>query len=131
MESRLIHVDTHVVVWLYQGILELFPPQVIRWIDESSLHISPIVALEIQYLYETKRIKVPAARILEDLETRIGLAQDALDFSHVIRIALKEKWTRDPFDRLIVSQAKARQAPLLTRDQTILRHYSKARWEKS
>ncbi len=34
----------------------------------------------------------------------------------------------DPFDRLIVANAKARNAPLVTKDERIRRHYSSAVW---
>ena len=37
-------------------------------------------------------------------------------------------WTRDPFDRIIVAQAKIRNSALVTRDREIRLHYSKAVW---
>lgn len=42
--------------------------------------------------------------------------------------ALKESWTRDPFDRLIVANAKAAGAPLITKDERIRKHYRRAIW---
>ena len=128
MEAGVVHLDTHVVIWLYSGLLNLVPPRVVFTINENSLRISPIVALEIQYLYETKRITIPADTILEDLDLRIGLRMDRLSFARVVRQSLNEVWTRDPFDRLIVSQAKIRQVPLLTKDRSIRKHYKNARW---
>jgi PIN domain nuclease of toxin-antitoxin system len=128
MEAGVVHLDTHVVVWLYAGYLDLIPPKIAISIDKNHLRISPIVALEIQYLFETGRIKIPADSILEDLDLRIGLKLDGLSFARVVRQSLKENWTRDPFDRLIVSQARIRQIPLLTRDRTIRDHYKKAQW---
>jgi PIN domain nuclease of toxin-antitoxin system len=37
-------------------------------------------------------------------------------------------WTRDPFDRLVVSQAALADSILITRDRLILEHYPKAVW---
>lgn len=37
-------------------------------------------------------------------------------------------WTRDPFDRTITAQAARVGAFLLTRDETIRRHYAAAVW---
>ena len=128
MEAGVVHLDTHVVVWLYAGYLDLIPPKIAISIDKNLLRISPVVALEIQYLFETGRIKIPADSILEDLDLRIGLKLDGLSFARVVRQSLKENWTPDPFDRLIVSQARIRQIPLLTRDRTIRDHYKKAQW---
>ncbi|MCI0415840.1 PIN domain-containing protein [bacterium] len=128
MEAGVVHLDTHVVVWLYSGLLHLVPSRIALAIDENSLRVSPIVALEIQYLYETRRITIRANTILEDLDLRIGLRLDRLSFARVARQSLLEKWTRDPFDRLIVAQARIRQVPLLTKDRTIRKHYKNARW---
>jgi PIN domain nuclease of toxin-antitoxin system len=128
MEAGIIHLDTHLVVWLYAGAVDLIPQRVRTLIDESVLRISPIVGLEMQYLYETGRITVSSDTILEDLDLRIGLKFDRLSFARVIRQSLLEKWTRDPFDRLIVSHAKIRQVPLLTKDRSVRNHYKKARW---
>jgi PIN domain nuclease of toxin-antitoxin system len=128
MEAGVVHLDTHVVVWLYSGLLDLISSRVTVLLNENSLRVSPIVALEIQYLYETGRITIPADSIMEDLDLRIGLRLDRLSFARVVRQSLREKWTRDPFDRLIVSQARIRQVPLLTKDKTIRRHYKHARW---
>ena len=128
MEAGIVHLDTHVVVWLYSGLLDLIPPRVELAVNQNVLRISPVVALEIQYFYETGRITIPADTILEDLDMRIGLRMDRLSFTRVVRQSLSEKWTRDPFDRLIVSQARIRQVPLLTRDRTIRMYYKNARW---
>jgi PIN domain nuclease of toxin-antitoxin system len=128
MEAGVVHLDTHVVVWLYSGLIDLIPSNVAVQINQNSLQISPIVGLEIQYLHETGRTTIPADKILEDLDLRIGLKLDRLSFARVMRQSINEKWTRDPFDRIIVAQARIRQVPLLTKDRTIQKHYKKARW---
>jgi PIN domain nuclease of toxin-antitoxin system len=128
MEAGVVYLDTHLVVWLYSGLLGLIPERIARLIDHHSLRISPIVALEIQYLYETDRITTPADTILEDLDLRIGLKFDRLSLARVVRQSLCENWTRDPFDRLIVAQARIRQQPLLTKDRIIRKNYKKAEW---
>jgi hypothetical protein len=46
-----------------------------------------------------------------------------------LEIALGETWTRDPFDRLIVSHAKANgRAGRITRDELIAAHYPNTIW---
>jgi PIN domain nuclease of toxin-antitoxin system len=40
-----------------------------------------------------------------------------------------QTWTRDPFDRIIVAQARLRGAPLLTKDRTIQTHHAEAFWD--
>lgn len=75
-----------------------------------------------------RRLKPAAATMISGLEEQLGLRVCNLPFSTVVQQALAEKWGRDPFDRLIVANAKANRTPLLTKDQQIRRHYSRAIW---
>ncbi len=120
--------DTHVVVWLYAGQVNKFTPTGRQQINSSDLFISPIVRLELQYLNEIGRIRENAEIIVADLGDRIGLVLEDAPLNELTSIGINEQWTRDPFDRLIVSHAKLRQATLLTRDATIAQHYDRALW---
>ena len=124
----MIYLDTHVVVWLYGGLTEEFSRSAVAALEANELLISPMVRLELQYLFETKRVTVKPDVILSALATEIGLSTCALAFSAVVQKALTVGWTRDPFDRLIVAQAIAGKRALLTRDQTILSHFDRATW---
>lgn len=124
----MIYLDTHVVVWAYAGEVERFPAPVRAQIEENDLLISPIVLLELQYLREIDRLTVSPTVLLENLASTIGLAVCDLPLIRVITEALLQTWTRDPFDRIITATAAARGAPLLTKDETILRQYPRALW---
>lgn len=124
----MIYLDTHVVAWLYAGEKDLFPNKVRTLIDTQELLISPIVELELQYLYELQRTTQPGSVVVESLEQEIGLARCELPFAPVIAAALTNAWTRDPFDRIVVAQAQVRDTELLTRDAAIRDHYPEAIW---
>lgn len=124
----MIHLDTHVVVWLYQGAAERFPASVRATLDTEPLAISPIVLLEMAYLQEIGRIRASAGEIFAYLHEAIGLDQDPTSFSAVVARSLGQTWTRDPFDRIIVAQSIAAGVGLLTRDEEIRRHFSFAVW---
>jgi PIN domain nuclease of toxin-antitoxin system len=49
-------------------------------------------------------------------------------FSSVVTKALELKWTRDPFDRLITSQAAIDDSKLLTKDTIIHTYFAEAVW---
>ena len=125
----MIHLDTHVVVWLYAGDLRRFSPAARRRLDREDLRISPMVALEVQYLHEVGRISEKADVVLSDLGRKLGLAQAEGDFSAVAAAAIDLGWTRDPFDRLIVAHAALSGATLLTKDRPIRRHFRQALWD--
>jgi PIN domain nuclease of toxin-antitoxin system len=90
-----------------------------------------MVRLELQYLYEIGRVGSTPIPVLDALGSAIGLTICKAGFPAVVREAEKQNWTRDPFDRLIVAQASLLNAPLITRDSTIHKHYSKAMWGTS
>lgn len=124
----MIHLDTHAVAWLYAGDLARFPRPVREVLEEEQLTVSPMVELELQLLYEIRRIADPGRTILDDLVERVGLRVSSAPFQRVVAAAAKFDWTRDPFDRLIVGQALADAARLVTRDRVIRRHYRAALW---
>jgi len=123
-----IHLDTHVVVWLYAGEVGRFSAGPRRRLEREELRISPIVALELEYLHEIGRIGESASLVLRDLAGRLGLAEDPGDFAAVVAAARGITWTRDPFDRLIVGHAAVSGTSLLTRDRIIRQHYRHAVW---
>jgi len=127
--AALIYLDTHVVTWLRTGRIDALPGRARLLLEENDLLISPFVVLELQYLFEIQRASEPAEVVLAALTRDVGLEVCELPFFAVARIALGQSWTRDPFDRIIVSQAVLRGAPLLTRDQSIRDHCSQAVWD--
>lgn len=124
----MIYLDTHVVVWLCEARTEKLTPQGIAAIDGDAAAISPMVVLELAYLYEAKRTKVGAERMIQMLTDQIELVVDKQPFDRVAEQAIHETWTRDPFDRLIVAQAKLTQSRLLSKDRMIREHYRHAIW---
>jgi PIN domain nuclease of toxin-antitoxin system len=129
MEASMMYfLDTNAVIFLYQGETEKFSEKGRNIIENNDLFVSPIVHLELQYLYEVGRLKKTSSDICQALYREIGLQSVSLPINVLVASAIEESWTRDPFDRLITSHAKVEKAHLLTRDQTILKNYSKAIW---
>jgi len=100
----------------------------VEYIENNDLYISPIVYLELKFLYEISRIKVAPAEILENLSASIGLSVCDKKFFQIINESISLDWARDPFDRIIVANAIANDAVLITKDTKILENYVKARW---
>jgi PIN domain nuclease of toxin-antitoxin system len=91
--------------------------------------VSPVVELELTYLYEIGRVAEPAAAPLRALRRSIGLQTADAPLAAVAQTAVELSWTRDPFDRLISAHAIVADAPLLTADHTILDHLPLATWD--
>lgn len=90
--------------------------------------VSPIVELELTYLYEVGRVTEPASAPLTALRRTIGLEIADASVAELVRAATDLSWTRDPFDRLIAAHALVSNAPLITADETIRANLSLATW---
>ncbi len=129
MESWLmVFLDTNAVIWLYQAELNRFSDEVKLIMESNDLVISPLVKLELKYLFEVQRVNQKPDRIIGGLYDSIGLQLHNVPLTALIEQSLYETWTRDPFDRLITAHARLEKKGLITKDETILNHYSKAIW---
>ena len=123
------YLDTNVVVWLAQGDLARIPLTAQNILDQADLLISPMVLVELEYLYEVNRIRLSSRDVLRKVSHEAGIRVCDLAFPRVADVVIDEKWTRDPFDRIIVAQAKANGLALLvSADEEIRKHYPRAVW---
>jgi PIN domain nuclease of toxin-antitoxin system len=127
-KSGLVHLDTHIVCWLYEGRSELLTPASLRVIESGLLQASPVVQLELTYLHEIGRISREGSYVLDALAKDIGLSVADVSLAQVMKIAGALTWTRDPFDRMIVAHAMIADAALVSKDRLIRRHCDRAIW---
>jgi PIN domain nuclease of toxin-antitoxin system len=127
--AGIAYLDTDVVLWLAQGSLESLSLRAVALLETAALLVSPTVLLELEYLHEAGRIRLPARDIQRKVEHELGVRLCDLPFAVIVSAALDESWTRDPFDRLIVANAKANGfASLISADKEIAQHYSRTVW---
>ena len=124
----MIYLDTHVLVIIWLGAPEKLGTAARKALSDTDLRVSPAAILELELLHEIRRLDPTANKLISDLAEQVGLRVCDLPFSSVVHHALTEKWGRDPFDRLIVANAKANHAALLTKDERIHKHYPRAIW---
>ena len=123
------YLDTHVAVWLAQGDLRRISRAAHEHIARSALLISPMVMIELQYLFQIKRISHNARDLQRKLEQELGVRVCHLSFPSIASVAIDEDWTREPFDRIIVAHAKANNfAYLISADENVRRFYPRAVW---
>ena len=90
--------------------------------------MSPMVVTELAYMCEIGRLQADAERVQAQLEHEFGVTVSMASFSDVCRTSIRQTWTRDPFDRLIVANAIVDGARLVTADQVILDNFKDAIW---
>ena len=125
---RKLFLDTHAVIWLAEGRIEKFTDNGIKELSRSSLLISPMVRLELQFLHQKlKFLEAPDVTIAL-LNDKLNLQVDDLNFNSIVGVSMQAGWTRDVFDLLITAHAAYYDYPLLTKDRIISAHYKKAMW---
>jgi PIN domain nuclease of toxin-antitoxin system len=110
-----ILLDTNALIWLERGHRRARPLSDGR----RALYVSPATLLELRFLEETGRIRLPdrdaAALAIDD-----RWALDDPPAAAWFQVALDLPWTRDPFDRLLAAHARLRGWRLATSDPTLL-----------
>lgn len=122
------HLDTHVVVWLFSHKHGRIPASVRRRIDRERPAVSPIVEVELGFLYEVGTMRSSPSEVLDDLRASLELVVSDAPFAAVARAAVDLIWTREPFDRLIAAQSLVDRVTLITADETILANVPSAVW---
>lgn len=125
----IVYLDTHVVVLATSSPRRL-PKRALSLVRRAdALKISPATVLELQLLREIGRLNASPAQFIEAVAEALPLSVCERPFAAVANAALALSWTRDPFDRLIVAQAAIAECALVTKDETIRKHFSNARWD--
>lgn len=109
--------------------MERIPQALRKRLELEPVSVSPIVELELTYLYEIGRVSEPASTPLSALRRELGLQIADVSLIEVIEAAKALSWTRDPFDRLISAHAIVANTPLVTADETIRENLSLAVWD--
>jgi PIN domain nuclease of toxin-antitoxin system len=124
----LIHLDTHVVIWTAGKQIDRLSPAIRRLLERETLQISPMVAMELETLFEARKLKPEPEQVLDIMEREHALSRSEARFDAIIEAARSFAWTRDPFDRLIVANAITDGVRLITADETILANFKDAVW---
>ena len=127
-KKPVVYLDTHVVAWLYDALVDKLSAKARAVIDANELHISWMVKLELQYLYEIGRIRTKPDPIIDELTDSIGLRMSDVSMGKVTEAALRTAWTRDVFDRLITAESQVTGFGLVTKDASIRKNFKLAIW---
>lgn len=114
-------VDTHVFLWAHQDRSRLRNVMPALEDDANDLLVSAVVAWEIAIKYSVGRLALPEAPeiYVPDRMRRIEALPVAVTHAHALGVAALPLLHRDPFDRLLVAQALALDATLVTGDAAL------------
>jgi PIN domain nuclease of toxin-antitoxin system len=111
--------DTHVLIWLVEGTdnLSQAARQAIED-EDNSLHLSIVGLWEmtIKTSLGKLQLKIPLDRIMESYIIPSGIEILPIHFNHLLVLRDLPLHHRDPFDRLLISQAQSEELTLVSSD---------------
>jgi PIN domain nuclease of toxin-antitoxin system len=113
--------DTHAVIWWFEGATGLSKRASSIIASSSNLIlISAAVGWELAIKVNIGKFNTPSlVQELSQLVEREGFAELPISLEHAVRAGLLPLHHRDPFDRLLVAQAQAMGAPILSADRAL------------
>jgi PIN domain nuclease of toxin-antitoxin system len=116
--------DTHVFLWLNAAPERLGRARVEVEDSRNRLVVSAASSWEIAIKHARGRLPLPdpPERYVPDLIRRIGAQALTIEHAHVLAVSSLPPLHRDPFDRLLVAQARSIDATLVTADERLRRY---------
>jgi PIN domain nuclease of toxin-antitoxin system len=114
-----ILLDTHILIWWLENNTKL-NQKIKEVIQDSTVYVSSVSALEIGIKASIGKLKTP-----EDLQERLtvnAFIELPFTIAHGQQVAHLPLIHRDPFDRLLIAQAKLEGLTLVTADK-IMQQY--------
>jgi len=110
--------DTQVWLWLQQDPQRLGDHLALLQDDGNELLLSACSAWEIAIKHRLGKLALPEtpATYVPTRMSASGVTPLAVEHAHALGVAMLPDHHRDPFDRMLVSQATLERAPLVTAD---------------
>lgn len=115
-----ILLDTHLLLWALAAPSRL-PARARKLIAESEVNVSAASIWEISIKTALGKLKADPREVLAALEPA-GFMPLQVSGEHAARLVELPPIHRDPFDRMLVAQAKAEPMQLLTNDSVLGRY---------
>jgi PIN domain nuclease of toxin-antitoxin system len=115
-----ILLDTHLLLWALAAPSRL-PARARKLIAESEVNVSAASIWEISIKTALGKLKADPREVLAALEPA-GFMPLPVSGEHAARLVELPPIHRDPFDRMLVAQAKAEPMQLLTNDSVLGRY---------
>lgn len=119
-------IDTHILLWFY-----LEPHRIkgnalnfLRNTSDNEIFVSHVTAWEISIKYGVGKLKIPEVPEIwtPDRIRRAGFTQMPIKMQHVSRVHNLPLIHKDPFDRLLISQANVEDLIIVTEDPNFAKY---------
>ena len=123
--------DTHTLLWSFSASLSLSPPAR-RVIEDSSNELFISAASVWEIATKVRLGKLPTGEVLiNDLQTylaHLGINGLPISIPHALRAGSLPGEHRDPFDRMLISQAQIENLPIISNDRIFDQYHVRRIW---
>lgn len=123
--------DTHAFIWIIQEPEKLSAKASKAYHDrKNEILLSVVSAWEIQIKHQAGKLRLedPLAHVIGYERDRNNLKVLPVELDHVFALGELERHHADPFDRLLIAQARVEKAHLLTHDRVFARYPVDVLW---
>jgi PIN domain nuclease of toxin-antitoxin system len=116
--------DTHIFLWLQAEPERLGEHRSVVEDRRNQLIVSAVSSWEIAIKHGLGRLPLPEPpeRYVPERLRLIAAETLAIEHTHALAVAALPRLHRDPFDRLLVAQAKLLDVPILTADPQVAQY---------
>jgi PIN domain nuclease of toxin-antitoxin system len=116
--------DTHVFLWLQTEPERLGHQLPLVEDARTTLLLSAVSSWEIAIKHGLGRLPLPEPpeRYVPDRMRTVGAHALSIDHTHALAVSTLPPLHRDPFDRLLIAQARVEDIPVLTADRALARY---------
>ena len=126
-----ILLDTHAFIWWDSDISQLSPTALQLCQDPANtllLSAASVWEMQIKQQLGKLKLKLPLREIVQTQQESNGIAVLPVQLAHVLLLEQLPLHHRDPFDRLLIAQANAEQAALLSCDSVFGKYQVNIIW---
>ena len=123
--------DTCTFLWIVAGAPELSPhARELFQAPDTEVYLSAASAWEIAVKHGLGRLPLPGPpdRFVREMREAHGIAALPIDEESALHVARLPALHRDPFDRMLVSQAIVHGLTILTPDESIAQYPGRTTW---
>jgi PIN domain nuclease of toxin-antitoxin system len=122
--------DTHTFIWMDNEPEKLSSSahNAIRGLENSAfLSLASIWEMQIKLQAGRLRLRTSLAQIIQD-QRRNGIELLSISLPHILALGELADHHRDPFDRILIAQARVEDLTLITRDPSIAQYTVPTLW---
>jgi PIN domain nuclease of toxin-antitoxin system len=123
--------DTHAFIWWDSESSKLSSQALAFCQDRANtvlLSVASIWEMQIKLQLGKLRLNLPLAKVIESQQQTNGIEVLPIILSHVLELDSLPAYHRDPFDRLLIAQARVEDAVLISNDPIFTDYSVKLLW---